>query len=472
MTTPEQSEFETYRVVVPRHDGTEILLVPFEDRFVLPSVEVSRWQRVAEGLTVAMKSAWRYELTCLFTPELSVPPRQSNDIYYEVAECCDRAQKHDDTLTRWVPFTLLSQDSFVNPADFEAIRQSLAQWHAYAHGPAPGPFAKPGWFRELCLWVDEVIGPMGLRLNGSFCQLNASPSFSLIRLETNGSAIWFKAVGEPNIREFSITCALAQSFPNHIAPVLATRPDWNGWLTVEIDGTSLQQSPNEEPWKTAATALANLQIASINQNSQYSRWLNRGARDLRTATLLRMLDPFLDVMAQLMEEQSKVPPRALARQELLVLGEHVKDALFWLGELGIPDTLGHLDLNPGNIIVSPDGCKFLDWAEAYVGHPFFSLEYLLEHFRRSVGSDPALDAQLLAAYARPWRALFPSDAVARALAVSPILAVAAYAAGNDVWSDREKLLQPGAAGYLRSLTRRLKRESDRRSAREASCQCS
>jgi ABC-type bacteriocin/lantibiotic exporter with double-glycine peptidase domain len=31
-------------------------------------------------------------------------------------------------------------------------------------------------------------------------------SFSLIRFETDGLALWFKAVGEPNQKEFGITC--------------------------------------------------------------------------------------------------------------------------------------------------------------------------------------------------------------------------------------------------------------------------
>jgi len=58
--------------------------------------------------------------------------------------------------------------------------------------------------RRVVLLVQRAIEPYGLRLSGEFRQLNASPTFALLRLETTGQALWFKAVGEPNLREFPI----------------------------------------------------------------------------------------------------------------------------------------------------------------------------------------------------------------------------------------------------------------------------
>lgn len=37
-----------------------------------------------------------------------------------------------------------------------------------------------------------------------------------------------KAVGEPNLHEFSITLALSKLFPQSVAKMIAARPDWNG----------------------------------------------------------------------------------------------------------------------------------------------------------------------------------------------------------------------------------------------------
>lgn len=461
----QQSEHERYRVVVRKKDATDLLLVSADKGLLLPSVEVPRWQRVAESLTAAMKKEWGYEVLCLFAPTVTLPAEHSNGIHYQVMECYGRAEKYD-TRTQWVPVSSLSQSLFADSADYMAVQQCHAEWESYAHGPAPGPFARPGWFGEVRSWVEEVIGPLGLQLKSNLSQLNASPSFSLMRLETDGPAIWFKAVGAPNVREFPITVALAQLLPKYVPPILATRPEWNAWLTLEIKGSNLEETHDTEAWRAAATALANLQIDSIGNEIQL---LSAGARDLRASALSNTLQPFLEVMAQLMKEQSKVPPVVLTKQELVLLSEHVHDALSKVAQLGIRNTLGHLDLNPGNVIVSPSRCKFLDWAEAYVGHPFFSFEYLREHFRRSIGANAALESQLVTAYAEPWRALLPDDVVSDALALAPMLAVIAHAVGNEVWSDPEKLQQPATAGYLRSLTRRLKRESDRLVAGRSQC---
>ena len=465
MAFPQQSEHETYRVVVCKGGATDLLLVSADKGLMLPSVAVARSQRVAESLTAAMKKEWGYEVLCLFAPTVTVPLEHSNGIHYQVMECHGRAEKYD-TRTQWVPFSSLSQSLFADSADYMAIQQCLAEWESYAHGPAPGPFVRLGWFQEVRSWVEEVIGPLGLQLKGNFSQFNAGPWFSLMRLETNGPAIWFKAVGAPNVREFSMTVALAQLLPKFAPPILATRPEWNAWLTLEINGNSLEETQDTEMWKAATAALADLEINSMGNEIPL---LRAGARDLRASTLSSILPPFLEVMAQLMQEQTKVPPVVLTKQELALLGEHIQYAVSQLAQLGIRNTLGHLDLNPGNVIVSPSGCKFLDWAEAYIGHPFFSFEYLREHFRRSIGTNRALESQLVTAYAEPWRALLPNDVVRDALALAPALAVFAYAVGNDVWSDHEKLQQPATAGYLRSLTRRLKRESDRLVAGRSQC---
>jgi hypothetical protein len=92
-------------------------------------------------------------------------------------------------------------------------------------------------------------------------------------------------------------------------------------------------------------------------------------------------------MAQLMEKQTKVPPPVLLRSDLVLLGEQIEEALSLSTDVGIPDALGQLDLNPGNVILTEGHSVFLDWAEAYVGNPFFSLQYLVEHFRRVAGVD-------------------------------------------------------------------------------------
>jgi hypothetical protein len=174
-------------------------------------------------------------------------------------------------------------------------------------------------------------------------------------------------------------------------------------------------------------------------------------------------------MCQLMEQQPKVPPAVLTGNELRALGEQIQTALSWIQDLGIPNTLGHLDLNPGNVIVAGEQCVFLDWAEAYVGHPFLSFQHLLELFRRMVGVDKKLEGQLTEAYADSWRRFISPESIAEALALTPLVAVFVFAAASDAWSKAVSLRDPKSAGYFRSLTRRMNREANQLEDRRAPC---
>jgi len=464
LTTPEQTECETYRVVVLGQSGTEVLVVPDGDRFALPSVNIPRWQRVIENLTAAVRTDWGEEVVCLFEPDASAM-MSATGIRYQATEHW-RVSGNPKMPTQWAPLSALSHDLLIRSSDYLAIQQSIARCSAEGKKSPAGPFARLGWYKELRAWVEAVIEPLGSHLNGNVRQLNASSTFSLVRFETEGPALWFKAVGEPNQREFPITSTLAQLLPNYLPGILAIRADCNGWLTREVAGRLLCDVPEAALWERAAAALAELQIESIDHGA---RVLAAGAHDLGAIALSKLIQPFIEIMAQLMERQSKVPPAALSRKELLLLGDRIQSALDAMEALGIPETLGHLDLNPGNIIVSPSRCAFLDWAEAYVGSPFLSLEYLLEHLRRTIGTDSAVEARLIESYAAPWEQVVSHAAIAEALGLAPLLAAFAYAVGTDAWENAERLQEPATAGYLRSLTRRMSREANALADRRSLC---
>ena len=234
----------------------------------------------------------------------------------------------------------------------------------------------------------------------------------------------------------------------------------------EAVGPLLSDVREEALWDKTASSLAELQIDSIGHGTQV---LAAGARDLGVNKLSKMVGPFIETMAQLMERQIKTPPVPLNRKELLLLGERLQTALEALDALGIPETLGHLDLNPGNIVASPDRCVFLDWAEAYLGNPSFTFQYLLEHLRRTAGGDSTFEIGLVSSYREPWERMVGRAAIDDALSLAPLLAVFAFGAGSEVWRDEERMQDPPTAGYLRSLARRMHREANSLSERRTVC---
>ena len=328
------------------------------------------------------------------------------------------------------------------------------------------PFATAGWLRDLCLWIQEKIEPMDLRLTGQFRQLTASPTFNLIRFETNGLALWFKTVGEPNLHEFRIVSTLATLFPSFLPRIVASLPERNAWLTAEAEGTSPGADSNFSTWKTLSARLAELQIASLRE---VPRLISAGCRDIRVPSLLNSTDEFFTIMDKLMKQQVNTPPSVLTFKELLDLKKRIKEILSSLAASGIPDTLNHLDLNPGNTLVSGEHCTFIDWAEAAIGHPFLTFQYLLEHLTRLRPDYAGRREELVSAYSSPWEGLAPLSTVSHSLALAPLVAVFAYAVSSGSWRQPDIFARPRAAGYFRSLVRRMKREADALENRNLEC---
>lgn len=456
-------ETTIFKVIIARHSNSEVLLVNDGHNLVLPTVAIPKWTRVTPEIAECVFQLLGLRTVSLFHPQ---PPNTAG-------EHVDQYVMLEPRDLSWQPpagFSWVLRDglrsSFSCMEEEQSVGNALATSDAYNSGTLPGAFARTGWLDNLVSWAQEQLDQYGLTITGRFRQLNCGPAFSLLRLETTGPAIWFKAVGEPNLREFPITTALAKHFPSYLPTLIATQPSCNGWLTFEAEGSTLDERSDIATWKRAARTLAELQIESVRKTPAL---LEAGCRNIAIDMLLDQIDPFFEVMADLMAKQPKVPPPVLTSEELDVLAAQLAEACACLAAIGLPDALGHLDFNPGNIIGSPDGCFFLDWAEAYVGHPFFTFEYLREHLFRSHPDRNAWRSQVTSCYLESWISYASADQASRALEITPLVAVFAYAVSNNTWQDSQRLQNPQVAGYFRSLTRRMQREVQLKKERRERC---
>jgi hypothetical protein len=458
VSTFSSEELETRRIVLLRVErgAPEVLLDEKAACWALPEVRVTRRQRIAPQLAAHVKAICGIEAIAVSSIAKGYELMEAHRTFTQV--CDDRY---------WVAVDSLIENRFHDRSDAEAVRHAVAQSMLSLENSSRGPFTCLGWFAALEHWVAAEIQPHGLQLTGAFEQLNACPTFNLIRFATDGHAVWFKAVDSPNLREYPLTVALSHLFPRFLPKIIATRPEENGWLAREAEGHLLSECSLFDMWEMVARDLCALQIESI---PSCTKFIDLGARNLRTSTLLDLAAPFFQAMDELMERQTKAPPARLTREQLRSLCAQIQNAaLALLRGTGIPETLGQLDLNPGNIVCSPGGSVFLDWAEAFVGHPFLSFEYLREHFRRTFGQNHPAEAQLTASYIGQWRSFLSEDEVRRALEAAPLMAVFACAVGNDAWKDTRRLDEPHAPAYLRSLTRRMEREARALAERSLPC---
>ena len=453
-----------YRLIITRRRGTEVLVSVQPSGCSLPRLDVLARTRLAPQLIAGANQTHHLETYCLSMNNFPPSAEHRACERYAVMEAVDYKNQAPPT-TRWVSSADVASNGTLLQADQEAVRSALEELGRYVAEPERGPFARPGWIRELFGWVRNQIEPLGLRLTGRFQQLNASPTFSLIRIETTGGAVWFKATGEPNTHELPLSLALARLFPVNVPAILAVHSFWNGWLSPEVPGTSLEEITECSAWERTAEELAQLQIASTGRMSEL---VQCGSKDVRLSKLAELINPFQARMSELMAAQEKQCPAPLSDRELSLLGDQLREACSLLHTLGVPDTLGNIDVNPANITVSTERSIFLDWAEAYWGHPFFTLEYLLEHFRRR-HLPLAWESKLKSSYARRWLSVCSAEAVSETSWVAPLVAVFAYVVAGVSWRDPERFRDQKVAGYLRSMTRRIEREA--RLLRERPEQC-
>ena len=455
MNCGDRIERQVYQLIITRRSATEVLLAACGSRWALPHIDVCSRERLAEQLTAGARESWGLEAYCLFIPGLVNSPENGRRTNYALLESVRQSAQAPKGMY-WAPSAVAIGEAVLPSDDRAAVERSLQEVDRYAAQPSTGPFARPGWIKELFTWAQEQLGPLGLRLTGGFQQLNGSPTFSLIRIETSGPAVWFKAAGEPNLHERPVTVALARLFPRFVPAVLGVHPSWNGWLSWETPGATLDSFGEVSAWERAAKTLAELQLASLGKSDEL---LGSGCKDLRLDQLSRRIDPFLACMSEAMATQKKQPPAILTISELQILGEELKGACSALHDLALPNTLGHIDFNPGNILLSPEACVFLDWAEACVANPLITFAYLREHSQRQHLEATAAAEAITAAYLQPWQSFISSSDLARGMALSSLVAVFAYAVSGSAWHSAEALRDPALAGCLRSLTRRMHRDA-------------
>ena len=460
-----QIERESYRLIITRRSGSEILFTGNGFNWSLPSLEIPSKHRLAEQLNDRLHAERGLRAYCLFALNHSrADSRTTPRAKFAVMEALE-FEDRGPLGCHWL--TVSGNGSHcADPLDDTAITEAIQEMNSYQKDIAKGPFARPGWIRELFEWIDTRIGPLGLRMTGAIRQLNASATFSLIRLETTGAAVWFKATGQPNLHELPVSVSLARLFPGYVPKILGVHRTWNGWLSEEALGTLLDDYEETSAWERAARTLAELQLASVESCAEL---LANHCKDFRLSKLVQFIDPFLARMADLMAAQVKQLPEPLTPSSLTLLGQRMRQASRLLEELRLPDTLGHVDFNPGNIVLSPSRCCFLDWAEGCVTHPFATFEYLLEHARRRLRGNDAVVERITAGYLHPWQSVFSADTLTEALGISPLIAVFIAAISDARWRSVDPREDPVLAGYFRGLTRRMFREATEMAQRSEQC---
>ncbi|MGB7437913.1 MAG: hypothetical protein WBW49_21045, partial [Candidatus Acidiferrum sp.] len=82
MNTQQQDDRDTYRLIITRRDASELLCLPDGPFLSLPSVDIPRWQKVAEPIRNALKTNLSLDAYSLFTCPCETPTSETPRTFF------------------------------------------------------------------------------------------------------------------------------------------------------------------------------------------------------------------------------------------------------------------------------------------------------------------------------------------------------------------------------------------------------
>jgi hypothetical protein len=222
----------------------------------------------------------------------------------------------------------------------------------------------PDWLAGAMAWVDERLNEAGRPRTGEPDQIHVRSWSTVIRVPTAAGATFFKANTEELRHEALVTLLLARRVPERVPPLIADDPEL-GWMLMDDGGTRLREVLAEERdlsrWGDVLDGAADIARA---MEPDVDRLLAAGVPDLRLATLPDRYAAMVEAADVEQRFRDAVP--------------RVRDLAEELASYGVTETLQHDDLHDGQVFVSGDRQLILDWGDAVISHPFFTLSVTLE----------------------------------------------------------------------------------------------
>jgi len=264
----------------------------------------------------------------------------------------------------------------------------------------------PAWRAAADRWIDEQLATLALEPDGEREQLHDRPWSTVIRVPTTAGDVFFKAVTAVLRHEAALTELLGRRRPDCVPPPLAVERD-EGWLLLADGGQTLrsliESDRDMSRWRDVLPLYAGLQV---DLTPDVPELLALGVPDLRLARLPALFEELLDEVAGLAGEE-----RARLEGSL----PWARTACEELAASGIPETIQHDDLHDAQVFVRDGRILLLDWGDACVSHPFFTLAVTLDgviawgvdDVEDSEPTEPYRDA-----YLAPFRERSTADLVA------------------------------------------------------------
>ncbi|QZY28598.1 aminoglycoside phosphotransferase family protein [Nocardioides coralli] len=246
-------------------------------------------------------------------------------------------------------------------------------------------------------WIDARLPELGLVRTGEVEQPHVYPWSTVMRVPTGAGPVWFKANHQPLRHEAALTALLARRSAGLVPAPLALDQE-TGWLLMADAGDRLRDLAPADAlgrWHDVLPAYAELQLAC---EADVPALLALGVPDRRLPTLA---DSYAALLAELPGTDARLPGRSRVEE---LCGE--------LAAFGVPETVQHDDLHDAQVFLRDGHPQVLDWGDACVSHPFFTLSVVLEGVVQwGVDDEPGSEdlAPYVASYLAPYRERHAGD---------------------------------------------------------------
>ena len=251
----------------------------------------------------------------------------------------------------------------------------------------PTDWTEPRFLADAHAWIRARLADLDVRLTGPVEQTHDQPWSTVLRVPTDRGPIFFKASASATRHEAAIVASLAQRWPLVVPAPLAVDLE-QGWMLMADAGIRLRELVEAERdvsrWLDVLPLYAGLQADLAGTAADF---LALGAPDLRLAVLPARYEALLDELDALGRleaaggDDRPSVPTTRPSDEMRRLRHAVPRVAAMCTELagyGIAESIQHDDLNDGAVYARDGRYLILDWGDACVSHPFFSMSVTLE----------------------------------------------------------------------------------------------
>lgn len=249
----------------------------------------------------------------------------------------------------------------------------------------------PGFLDAAHAWITARLAERGRSVVGAVEQPHVTDWSTVMRVPTEDGAVWFKANDDTMRHEAAVTALIAPLSAGRVPMPLAGDPR-TGWLLLADAGPRLRdvipQERSLERWHDVLEAYARIQLAC---EDEVDALLAAGLPDRRLPTLPAA---YADLLDGLDDTDPRLPDAGA-----------IDDLCARLASYGVRETVQHDDLHDGQVFLGDGVHQVLDWGDACVSHPFFTLAVTLEGVVAWGVDDEEGSEDLgphLAAYLRPY----------------------------------------------------------------------